>query len=91
MQEITTALEMEHAINKNQSAFRGWSDFIKTSGNRKRLWVIVHVGIGAQWNGVGIVSYYLIPVLKSVGISEPIPQTLVNGGLAVSQLFKGRS
>ena len=84
MQEITNALETEHAIGKTQSPFSGWHDFISTPGNRKRLWVIVHVGVGAQWNGVGIVSYYLIPVLKSVGITQATPQTLVNGGLAVS-------
>lgn len=29
-------------------------------------------------------SYYLIPVLASVGITDPIKQTLVTGGLSVS-------
>ena len=84
MREIIAALETEHAINQDRSVFAGWSDFVKTPGNRKRLWVIAHVGIGAQWNGVGIVSYYLVPVLKSVGITSSKSQTLVNGGLAVS-------
>ena len=91
MMEITTALEQEHAIGQMRSPFSGWSDFIKTPGNRKRLWVIVHVGVGAQWNGAGIVSYYLIPVLKSVGITKATPQTLVNGGLAVSFPVRGTS
>ena len=88
LQEITAALEYEYAINKNRSVFSGWGEIVSTPGNRKRLFIIVHVGVGAQWNGVGIVSYYLVPVLISVGITQATPQTLVNGGLAVSGVFE---
>jgi MFS family permease len=36
-----------------------------------------------QWAGNGIVSYYLAPILKSVGITDPTQQSAINLGLQV--------
>jgi MFS family permease len=41
----------------------------------------------AQWNGVGIISYYLVSVLKTVGIASPTQQTLINGFLQLWNLI----
>ncbi|GFZ46473.1 hypothetical protein JCM24511_04720 [Saitozyma sp. JCM 24511] len=82
--EIERAISEEKAVSGNKSP--GWLDFFKTKGNRWRFFIVAHVGVGAQWNGVGIVSYYLVPVLASVGITDPTKQTLVTGGLSISNL-----
>ena len=39
----------------------------------------------AQWNGIGVVSYYLTLVLDTVGVTDSFDQTLINGLL---QIFK---
>lgn len=31
-------------------------DFLKTKGNRKRLWVTMFLGIGSNWVGNGILG-----------------------------------
>lgn len=36
-----------------------------------------------QWGGNGVISYYLVEILKSVGITAPAQQTGFNGGLQV--------
>ncbi|KAL4874294.1 hexose transporter protein [Aspergillus karnatakaensis] len=79
--EIQTALEEETMHSK-----ASYTDFLKTPGNRKRLLVTVVMAMGVNWVGNGIVSYYLSPVLKSVGISEPINILSVNAGLAAWNL-----
>ena len=55
----------------------------QTPGNRKRLAIAVSLGAFAQWNGIGVVSYYLTLVLDSVGITDPFMQTLINGLLQI--------
>ena len=56
---------------------------MQTPGNRKRLFIAVCLGAFAQWNGIGVVSYYLTLVLDSVGITSSYDQTLINGGLQI--------
>jgi MFS family permease len=46
--------------------------------------IVLHTACGAQLNGVGIISYYLVPVLKSIGIASYLQQCLINGGLSIS-------
>lgn len=45
------------------------------------------VGFLSQWVGNGIISYYLVDILKSVGITSPTQQTGYNGGLQIFNLF----
>lgn len=84
LQEIEAAIAEERSIGGGSP---GWGDFFRTKGNRWRLFILIHVAVGAQWNGVGIVSYYLVPVLASVGITTSADQLLVTGGMAISNLF----
>jgi MFS family permease len=60
-----------------------WSALVVTPGNRKRLFIAVSLGAMAQWNGIGVVSYYLTLVLNSIGITDPFYQTLINGLLQI--------
>jgi hypothetical protein len=65
----------------------GWHNFFTTPGNRRRFFVIIILGTATQWSGNGIINYFLIPVLKTVGITAA-PQTAgINGGLAIWSWF----
>ncbi|VUC30169.1 unnamed protein product [Clonostachys rosea] len=75
--EMQVAIEQEAANNKTS-----YMDFVKTTGNRKRLFVTATMALGVNWVGNGVVSYYLSPVLKSVGIREAKDILAINAGLA---------
>ncbi|KAF9266952.1 general substrate transporter [Marasmius fiardii PR-910] len=81
LREITVALQQEDDGKKNS-----YIDFLKTPGNRRRLFTAILLGLGANWLGNGVVSYYLSPVLKSVGITKPLQITSINAGLAMWNL-----
>ncbi|KAH7168190.1 hexose transporter protein [Fusarium sp. MPI-SDFR-AT-0072] len=82
MEQIKTAIEKE-GLQKDAS----FLDFIRTPGNRRRLVVLVALACSLNWMGNGIISYYLAPVLRSVGISSPVQITLINAGLALWNLI----
>ena len=81
--EIQGTLEMEKLLRATTS----YMDMLKTKGSRRRVFISVTLGIFAQWNGVGIASYYLAPVLKTVGITDVTRQTLISGFLQVWNLI----
>lgn len=83
MIEVQQAIEMEAANHRSTS----YLDMFKTKGNRHRLIISVSMGVFAQWNGVGVVSYYLSSVLKTVGVTSVTQQTLINGFLQVWNLI----
>ncbi|GAA5870362.1 hypothetical protein JCM8547_006614 [Rhodosporidiobolus lusitaniae] len=80
LDEITSSIERE----KQQA---GFSALFSTPGNRKRLAVIVISGVGSQLNGVGLFSYYLAPVLKTVGVTSSLQQTAINASLSIWNFF----
>lgn len=82
MREIETTIRMEQEANKTTS----WADLFKTKGNRHRTLISITLGIFAQWNGSGVVSYYLALVLKTVGITDVTHQTLISGCLQIWNL-----
>ncbi|KAL1407899.1 hypothetical protein Q8F55_007335 [Vanrija albida] len=84
MDEIQQALVEEKAINSTAGS---WFSLFKTPGNRKRLFIMLHVVIGAQWCGNGVIGYYFVPVLKSVGITSASQQLLLNSGMNIWNLF----
>ncbi|KAF2724480.1 aflYb/ hxtA/ putative hexose transporter [Polychaeton citri CBS 116435] len=77
--------EMCEAIAReaNATSGTGFKAFFQTKGNRHRLLICFLVGIMIQWAGNGIVSYYLAPILASVGITDPSQQAAINLGLQV--------
>jgi MFS family permease len=41
------------------------------------------IGTATQWIGNGLVSYFLVPILKQVGITKPAQTAGINGGIAI--------
>ncbi|KAL3460373.1 general substrate transporter [Aspergillus heterothallicus] len=66
LREIVNSLSLEAQHRKSSS----WLDMFRGRGNLHRSCITVTLGVFAQWNGVGIVSYYLAPVLRSVGVTS---------------------
>ncbi|KAK5442743.1 hypothetical protein LTS15_010950 [Exophiala xenobiotica] len=64
-----------------------WLDLVRTKSNRHRTFISVTLGVFAQWNGVGIASYHLAPVLKTVGVTSVTDQTMISGFLHVWNLI----
>ncbi|KAF9875532.1 hypothetical protein CkaCkLH20_06913 [Colletotrichum karsti] len=79
LEEIEMALTAEGDLSKTS-----WIDLVRTPGNRKRTFIAFVVGWFAQWNGVGLISYYLFLILNSIGIKQAKDQTLINALLNVS-------
>ncbi|GMF01579.1 unnamed protein product [Ambrosiozyma monospora] len=72
--EISAAIEAERIAAKYS-----YRDFLKTPGNRKRLFYVIFVGFAMQMSGNGLVSYYLSKVLDSIGITSQDEKLVVNG------------
>ena len=82
LQEIQAAIELERS-----AASTSYLSFLKSKANRKRLFIVATVAFGGQWNGTGIIFYYIVPVLRSLNIVDPNKQTLVQGGITISSWF----
>ncbi|CAK7212581.1 hypothetical protein SEUCBS140593_001551 [Sporothrix eucalyptigena] len=81
-EEICIALEDEKLNSQTR-----YLDFLKTPGNRRRLLVILTVASGGNWVGNGVITYYLTPILKLVGIGDTRTIAQINGGLAIFNLI----
>ncbi|CAG7849304.1 SubName: Full=Related to hexose transporter protein {ECO:0000313/EMBL:CCA69468.1} [Serendipita indica DSM 11827] len=76
--------EIKEAIALEAEAARvSWLDLFRTPGNRRRMRIILGIGVFSQLSGNGIISYYLTKVLDGIGITSSNDQTLVNGILAI--------
>ena len=84
MREIEINVKMEEKANS-----AGWAAFFKTIGNRRRFFIIIMLGSSTQWLGNGLVSYFLVPILKQVNITKPAQTAGINGGLAVWSWIAG--
>ena len=81
--EISNTLELERTLGAETS----YLQMFKTKGNLHRSFITITLGVFAQWNGVGIASYYLAPVLDTVGITSVTDQTMISGFLQVWNLI----
>ncbi|KAJ5611191.1 hypothetical protein N7510_007910 [Penicillium lagena] len=81
--QICKSIEVEADL---KSAAR-WSAFLKTKGDRHRLAICILLGFMQEWTGNGVISYYLAPILLSVGISDASHQAAVNISLQVWNLI----
>ncbi|CAG7921947.1 unnamed protein product [Penicillium olsonii] len=75
--------QMRDIIEAGTNNETGWMAFLNTPGNRKRLLIIVCLGVFSQWSGNGLVSYYLVRVLETVGITETRQKNTINGCLMI--------
>lgn len=65
------------------SEMKEWKMLYATPGNRKRLLLSIVIGVSTQWVGNGIISFYLSPVLHTIGIDSPLTQQSINGSLQI--------
>lgn len=76
--------EIRSGVDADEKASTGtWLSFFRTIGNRRRVFVIIMIGTATQWIGNGLVSYFLVPILRQVGITKPAQTTGINGGIAI--------
>lgn len=75
------------ALEKEFSSKVKWADLLATPGNRKRTLLCFLQGFFSQWSGNGLVSYYLVPVLETIGITASGEQAGLNGGLQIWNLI----
>ncbi|KAF9468077.1 general substrate transporter [Collybia nuda] len=75
--QIRHAIRMEEEINTSTS-FRS---LFATPGNRKRMRLIIAIGLFSQWSGNGLVSYYINLVLEGVGVTKTETKAIINGSL----------
>lgn len=76
--------EMEESLAADEGAKSvSYLEFFKTPGNRRRLLVTCVIAAGAQLGGNTLTSYYLAPILRLIGITEPPRQAGINAGLSV--------
>ncbi|KAL6360897.1 hypothetical protein LRP88_04357 [Fusarium phalaenopsidis] len=80
--EICEALKDESANNQTK-----YSDLIKGRGNIHRMAICLIVAVGTNWVGNGIVSYYLSPIMNSLGITSTMTQLQTLLGLQVWNLI----
>jgi MFS family permease len=73
--------------SESRSRQIGWRSLFATPGNRKRLVLTIAIGIATQWVGNGIITFYLAPVLQTVGITSAFQQQGINGGLQIYNWF----
>ena len=55
---------------------------VATSGMRRRVLVASFLGLATQWSGNGLTSYYLSPILDSIGITDNRTKNIINLGLS---------
>lgn len=75
--------EMQKIIAEEMSVKTTWATLVKTPGNRRRMAILVCLGLFSQWSGNGLVSYYLARVLETIGITQAREQNILNGSLQV--------
>ena len=69
-----------------ESASSSYFDFLRTKGNRHRLFIVVMVTYMWQCSGGQLVSYYLSLILDSIGFTSSVEQLRINAGLQVYHL-----
>lgn len=83
VQTSFTEIKETLALEQEFSSKSGWLELIRTPGNRKRTLICYLQGFFSQWCGNGLVSYYLVPVLETIGITKNAEQAGLNGGLQI--------
>ncbi|KAH8554453.1 putative MFS sugar transporter protein [Umbelopsis sp. PMI_123] len=80
IQQMIRSVKDEHVGFKTLWDFR---PFVRKNGGRYRLLLLTLYSIFQQWNGGGIVSYYISPILETLGITSSEQQLEINLGLVL--------
>ncbi|KAH8799045.1 general substrate transporter [Xylogone sp. PMI_703] len=78
IQSIENTLRLER--ESDQSKVR---QLFATAANRRRTSIALTLGFFSQWVGNGVVTYYLALALDTIGITDALDQSLINGGLQI--------
>lgn len=76
--EIHETIKLEQEFEGN-----GWLEMFKTPGNRRRLIILISLGLFSQWSGNGLVSYYMSDVLQKAGVESAQLRLEINGILNI--------
>ncbi|KAL2865313.1 general substrate transporter [Aspergillus lucknowensis] len=82
MKEITLSIETAKSTSGT-----GYLEFLKSAGNKHRLFIIIMVPCMMQLSGNGLIAYYLHLILNSIGFTSDPQQLRINGGLTIFNLF----
>jgi sugar porter (SP) family MFS transporter len=82
-EEIKAAIDFDRTVASNV----GYKSLFTTRGNLRRMRIIVAIAFFSQWSGNGLVSYYLTKVFDTIGITDPLTQLGINGGLQIWNLL----
>jgi MFS family permease len=87
--------EIRETIHREQIAGKTsrYVDFIKTKGNRYRLFLLVTAGFFSQWSGNGLTSYYFGEIMISIGVTDRKTQfevSSIQSSLSIG-CFQGRT
>ncbi|KAH5497193.1 hypothetical protein HBI52_190250 [Parastagonospora nodorum] len=92
-EDVGVLVEIAHlaASTSSQPPTSPWSTLYSTPGHRRRLLISIIIGVSTQWvrNGnvsllfKSVISFYLAPVLATIGISSPLTQQSINGSLQI--------
>ncbi|PVI02833.1 general substrate transporter [Periconia macrospinosa] len=75
--------QMKATIEAEVLNASGWKELFTSPGNRRRLFIITCLGCFSQWSGNGLVSYYLVRVLETVGVTDARERNILNGCLMI--------
>jgi len=78
LREIQQTIAFEKETNRSS-----WLDLFRTPGNRYRTWIVFTCSIASQASGQTLIGYYLVVILKGVGITNPRTQSIINGCLTM--------
>ncbi|KAM5354473.1 hypothetical protein ACJ41O_001120 [Fusarium nematophilum] len=81
--EICSVLSADKEIGQGNFIQNYW-EFMRTPGNRLRLFILTWCACLAQMSGNAFISYYLAPILTAAGLTTSLQQTLIN---ATSQML----
>ncbi|EPS40278.1 hypothetical protein H072_5916 [Dactylellina haptotyla CBS 200.50] len=78
--------QIEQSLEEDTSSHRDFWDYrvFFTRPVLYRFMLLVFYSIFQQWNGGGIIGYYLSPALETVGITNPTSQLGINTGLVAT-------
>lgn len=77
-EEIVAWVETEKEQNKGKSLW----EILSTNSNKRRLIVLVSLGIFQQWTGASLVQTYLNSTLTTIGVTKSTTKTLISGVLS---------
>ncbi|KAF8331378.1 general substrate transporter [Cantharellus anzutake] len=71
------------AIDKANAKGTSFLDLFSSTGNLRRMRIIIAIAFFSQWSGNGLISYYFNLILNDIGITTPFDQTLMSGILQI--------